>query len=133
MAGDVISERGANYGGIEDNFQLISDLASLRLGRDFHPYEIAVIMACVKNARAFASPNHLDSHVDAMNYEMFAATFAEDYIMSKQGTEVIEYQKKADRKVARASKPTRAAQLPVISDKLGKLTSLRQGSEFSGG
>jgi len=133
LAGDVISERGANYGGIEDNFQLISDLASLRLGRDFHPYEIAVIMACVKNARAFASPNHLDSHVDAMNYEMFAATFAEDYIQSKTGAEPIAYQKKVDRKVARASKPTRAAQLPVISDKLGKLTSLRQGSEFSGG
>lgn len=133
LAGDVISERGANYGGIEDNFQLIADLASLRLGRDFHPYEIAIIMACVKNARAFASPNHLDSHVDAMNYEMFAATFAEDYIISKQGTEVIEYQKKADRKVARASKPTRAAKFPVVSDKLGEMTSFRQGSEFSGG
>ena len=112
LAGDVIAERGANYGGIEDNFQLISDLASLRLGRDFHPYEIAIILACVKNARAFASPAHLDSHVDAMNYEMFAATFAEDYIASKQGVETIEYQKKADRKVARASKPARGAKLP---------------------
>jgi hypothetical protein len=133
LAGDVIAERGANYGGIEDNFQLISDLASLRLGRDFHPYEIAVIMACVKNARAFASPNHLDSHVDAMNYEMFAATFAEDYIMSKQGSEAIAYQKKADRKPAKASKPARAAKLPVVSDKLSELTSFREAPQFPRG
>lgn len=133
LAGDVIAERGVNYGGIEDNFQLIADLASLRLGRDFHPYEIAIILACVKNARAFASPNHLDSHVDAMNYEMFAATFAEDYIASKEGSEVIGYQKKADRKVARASKPTRSAKLPVVSDKLSELTSLRETSQFPRG
>lgn len=105
MAGDIVTERGANYGGIENNFQLIADLASLRLGRDFHPYEIAIILACVKNARAFASPAHLDSHVDAVNYELFAATFAEDYMASKSGTEYIEYQKKADRKPARAAKP----------------------------
>jgi hypothetical protein len=133
LAGDIIDERGENYGAADDNFQLISDLASLRLGRDFHPYEIAIILACVKNARAFASPAHLDSHVDAMNYEMFAATFAEDYIASKQGVETIEYQKKADRKVARASKPARGAKLPVISDKLSELTSFRESSEFARG
>jgi hypothetical protein len=138
LAGDVIAERGANYGGIEDNFQLIADLSSLRLGRNFHPYEIAVIMACVKNARAFSSPDHLDSHVDAMNYEMFAATFADNYMAwfattFEGGSEVIGYQKKADRKPAKVSKPTRAAKLPVVSDKLSELTSFRETSEFSRG
>jgi len=132
-AAQIIDQRGQGYGGIENNFQLAADLASLRLGREFHPYEIAIMLACVKNARAFASPAHLDSHVDAMNYEMFAATFAEDYIASKQGVETIEYQKKADRKVARASKPARGAKLPVISDKLSELTSLREPSEFARG
>ncbi len=116
LAGDVIAERGANYGGIEDNFQLISDLASLRLGRDFHPYEIAIILACVKNARAFASPSHLDSHVDAVNYELFAATFAEDYLQSKAGTAAeIGYKRKKD------LKPARRAELSIVDDQLGDL------------
>ena len=105
LADEIIQERGTKYGQVENNFQLIADLASLRLGRDFHPYEIAIILACVKNARAFASPSHLDSHVDAVNYELFAATFAEDYMASKNGTEYIEYQKKANRKPAKATKP----------------------------
>jgi len=105
QAASIISARGEGYGGIENNFQLTADLASLRLGRDFHPYEIAVILACVKNARAFASPAHLDSHIDAVNYELFAATFADDYMASKTGAEFIEYQKKADRKPAKVSKP----------------------------
>jgi hypothetical protein len=98
QAANIISARGEGYGGIENNFQLTADLASLRLGREFHPYEIAVILACVKNARAFASPAHLDSHIDAVNYELFAATFADDYMASKAGAEHIEYKKKADRK-----------------------------------
>jgi hypothetical protein len=34
MAQDVIDERGLNYGGIEDNFQLIADLSSLLSGDD---------------------------------------------------------------------------------------------------
>ena len=64
---------------------------------------------------------------------LFAATFAEDYIMSKQGSEAIAYQKKADRKPAKASKPARAAKLPVVSDKLSELTSLRETSQFTRG
>jgi hypothetical protein len=72
QAADIIAERGETYGGIENNFQLIADLASLRLGRDIHPFEVAIIMVCVKNARAFNDPTHLDSRVDAMNYEAFA-------------------------------------------------------------
>ena len=127
-ASDIITERGMNYGGIEDNFQLIADLASLRLGRDFHPYEIAIIMACVKNARAFATPTHLDSHVDAVNYELFAATFAQDYVETKSGTEYIDYQKKADRKPAKASKPTRAAELAVVHDKVSQLATLGESA-----
>lgn len=108
QASDIISERGENYGGIEDNFQLISDLASLRLGRDIHPYEVAIIMVCVKNARAFSTPDHLDSHVDAMNYEAFAATFAQDYLhqKSESGSADISYKKRTDLKPANIAKFT---------------------------
>ena len=106
QASDIISERGENYGGIEDNFQLIADLASLRLGRDIHPYEVAIIMVCVKNARAFSTPTHLDSRIDAMNYEAFAATFAQDYLDQKtaSGVSDIGYKKKADLKPANVAK-----------------------------
>ena len=83
QAAEIIDRRGQDYGGIENNFQLAATLASLRLGREMHPYEIAVILACVKNARAVATPNHRDSHIDAMNYEAFAATFADDYVRSR--------------------------------------------------
>lgn len=127
-AANIIDQRGEGYGGIENNFQLAADLASLRLGRDFHPYEIAIILACVKNARAFASPNHLDSHVDAVNYELFAATFADDYVATKVGTEYIDYQKKVDRKPAKSVKPTRSTELPVVADKLSDLTIVRESA-----
>jgi len=104
MAQDVMDERGLNYGGIEDNFQLIADLSSLRLGRDIHPYEIAVILACVKNARSFSTPDHLDSHIDGANYELFAATFAADYLNQKResGSVDISFRKKTELKKAEA-------------------------------
>ena len=132
MAQDVIDERGLNYGGIEDNFQLIADLSSLRLGRDIHPYEIAVIMACVKNARSFSTPDHLDSHIDGANYELFAATFAADYLKQKQqaGTIDIGFRKRTELKPAEAEtlKPPRGLKpLPrtdvqeAIQNALGKL------------
>ena len=110
-AAKIIDQRGQGYGGIENNFQLAADLATLRLGREFHPYEIAIILAFVKNARAFASPTHMDSHVDAVNYELFAATFAEDYAQAR-GLQDVTYKAKKDLKPARASK------LAVVNDKL---------------
>ena len=69
------------------------------------------MLACVKNARAFASPTHMDSHVDAVNYELFAATFAEDYAQAR-GLQDVTYKAKRDLKPARASK------LAVVNDKL---------------
>lgn len=108
-AGEVVRARGENYGGIEDNFQLIADLSSLRLGRDIHPYEVAVILACVKNARSFASPHHEDSHVDAANYELFAATFAEDYV-NRGAAPDVGYRRKADLKPA----VVRSGQTPAL-------------------
>jgi hypothetical protein len=116
QAASIINARGEGYGGIENNFQLAADMASLRLGRDFHPYEVAIMMVCVKNARAFASPSHLDSHIDAVNYELFAATFAEDYLQSKAGTAAeIGYKRKKD------LKPARRAELSIVDDQLGDL------------
>lgn len=126
QAADIIAERGETYGGIENNFQLIADLASLRLGRDIHPFEVAIIMVCVKNARAFNDPTHLDSRVDAMNYEAFAGMFAADYIAQKASTGAnIGYKKKVELKPAKIEplKTTRRAELAVIDDKLSRFGS----------
>ena len=123
QAANIINQRGEGYGGIENNFQLAADMATLRLGRDFHPYEIAIIMVCVKNARAFSSPTHLDSHIDAVNYELFAATFAEDYMQSKAGTAAeIGYRRKKD------LKPARRAELAVVDDHVSKLAALDESA-----
>lgn len=126
QASEIISERGENYGGIEDNFQLVADLASLRLGRDIHPFEVATIMVCVKNARAFSDPTHIDSRLDAMNYEAFAAMFANDYVNQKAATGAnIGYKKRANLTPAKKEdlKPTRRAELAVIDDKLSRFGS----------
>ena len=126
QASEIISERGESYGGIEDNFQLVADLASLRLGRDIHPFEVATIMVCVKNARAFSDPTHIDSRLDAMNYEAFAAMFANDYVNQKAATGAnIGYKKRANLTPAKKEelKPTRRAELAVIDDKLSRFGS----------
>ena len=122
QAANIIDQRGEGYGGIENNFQLAADLATLRLGRDFHPYEIAIILACVKNARAFNSPTHMDSHVDAVNYELFAATFAEDYATSNVGRPEAVFKRKKD------LKPARRAELAVIDDKVSQLATLGESA-----
>jgi len=134
QASEIISERGENYGGIEDNFQLVADLASLRLGRDIHPFEVAIIMVCVKNARAFSSPTHIDSRLDAMNYEAFAAMFANDYVNQKAATGAnIGYKKRANLTPAKKEelKPARRAELAVIDDKLSRFGST-EPPKFSG-
>lgn len=134
QASEIISERGENYGGIEDNFQLVADLASLRLGRDIHPFEVATIMVCVKNARAFSDPTHIDSRLDAMNYEAFAAMFANDYVNQKAATGAnIGYKKRANLTPAKKEelKPARRAELAVIDDKLSRFGS-SEPPKFSG-
>ena len=132
QASEIIGERGSDYGGVEDNFQLIADLATLRLGRDIHPYEVAIIMVCLKNARAFSNPTHIDSRLDAMNYEAFAAMFANDYVSAKEGSG-IGYKKKTELKPAKREelKSTRRAELAVIDDKLSRFGST-EPPKFSG-
>lgn len=93
---ELISERGQNYGTIENNFQLIADMFTLRAGREFHPWEVCVLLECVKDARMFANPTNIDNYLDGINYKAFAALFAEDYINSKAAASEVSYKKKSD-------------------------------------
>lgn len=101
QSAQLIQERGNTHGQMENNFQLISDLASLRLGRNFHPFEICVILESVKDARMFANPTNIDNYLDGVNYKAFSALFAQDYVTSQaaSGTDV-SYKKKDDLKKA---------------------------------
>jgi len=97
-AAEVIQERGATHGDFENNFQLIADLFSLRIGREFHPFEVCILLECVKEARMFANPGNIDNYLDGINYRAFAALFAQDYI--ERASPDVNYKKKADMKEA---------------------------------
>lgn len=101
QSAQLIQERGNVHGQLENNFQLISDLSSLRLGRNFHPFEICVILECVKDARMFANPTNIDNYLDGVNYKAFSALFAQDYVSSQAASGIdVSYKKKDDLKKA---------------------------------
>lgn len=71
-AAALIGDRGANYGGVEQNFERAAALATLKLNRAVTVYEVALILESVKDARRAISPLHYDSHIDGINYRVFA-------------------------------------------------------------
>ena len=68
----LIDNRGVNYGGIEANFERAASISSLKLNKTITPYEVAIVLESVKDARRAISPDHYDSHIDAINYRAFA-------------------------------------------------------------
>ena len=68
----LIENRGVNYGGIEQNFDRAAKIASLKLDKNVSPYEVAIVLESVKDARRAISPDHYDSHIDGINYRAFA-------------------------------------------------------------
>lgn len=72
QASNLIGERGADYGGIEDNFANIANVYSSMTGKEFTAYDVAIIMVAVKIARIKQSPYKDDNYLDAINYLAFA-------------------------------------------------------------
>jgi hypothetical protein len=68
----IIDNRGVNYGGVEQHFDRAAKIASLKLDRTISPYEVAIVLESVKDARRASSPDHYDSHIDGINYRAFA-------------------------------------------------------------
>jgi hypothetical protein len=60
----LLEERGAVYGGVEQSFERAAQLATLKLDRVVTPYEIAIVLESVKDARRAVNPFHMDSHLD---------------------------------------------------------------------
>lgn len=72
QASNLIGERGQDYGGIEDNFANIASIYTTMTGKEFTPYDVAIIMVAVKMARIRQSPYKDDNYLDAINYLAFA-------------------------------------------------------------
>ena len=84
-AARLIGDRGKTYdangtpgtsGSIEESFTRTAAIAALKLNKPVTPYEVAIVLESVKDARRAASPTHYDSHVDGINYRAFAAMFS---------------------------------------------------------
>jgi hypothetical protein len=74
----IIGERGRDYGDIENNFSNIADLFNLSSadGVEIHPYDVAMLMVCLKLARIKQSPKKRDSYLDLIAYASFACELA---------------------------------------------------------
>lgn len=71
-------QRGGEYGHLEENFDRISTIASVMLGKHVSNYEIAMMLLAVKLGRMQESKHHLDNYMDGINYMAFAAYFLKD-------------------------------------------------------
>lgn len=74
----IIGERGRDYGGVQEMFGTISDLFNLSSadGVEIHPYDVAMLMVCLKLARIKQSPKKRDSYLDLIAYASFACELA---------------------------------------------------------
>ena len=75
-ASGLVGERGKQYGNLDEQWARVATIASAVLGREFTPYDLVTIMYCVKLSRIAEDPSHIDSHLDAINYQAFALHFA---------------------------------------------------------
>ena len=75
-AADLLNERGAVYGDIEDMFRDTATMATIVLGKKITPYDVTTIMEMLKLRRRRSSPQLADSYIDNVNYTAFSAQFA---------------------------------------------------------
>ena len=75
---DLINkQREHDYGEASKNFQDIATGWSVILGTSISPEEVALMMAWLKMARLFKSPNHRDSWVDLIGYAALGGELSE--------------------------------------------------------
>ena len=72
----VLRERDTKYGDVQDMFERTAQLASIILGKTYTPYEITIILKCLKDARKKNDVLNIEHYADSINYEAFAYQFA---------------------------------------------------------
>ena len=77
-AGNLINHnREKDYGEASKNFQDIAAGWSLILDRSVEPEDVALMMAWLKIARLFKSPDHRDSWIDLIGYAALGGELSE--------------------------------------------------------
>ncbi len=82
----ITQDRAAIYGPPEDSFHRIADLwnaflharGKLAVMQELSPWDVAMMMALMKIARASGNPGHQDSYVDGAGYLALAGEMAND-------------------------------------------------------
>ena len=88
---NILRDRDTKYGPVQEMFERTAKLASIILDRDVTPYEITVILKCLKDARKKYDRLNVEHYSDNINYEAFSYQFAtastdqaaEDAVMSE--------------------------------------------------
>lgn len=73
---NILMARADQYGPADETFDRVSQLATLVLNKDITPYEVAIIMHCMKLGRMATSRQNSDHYVDGINYLAFAGEMA---------------------------------------------------------
>lgn len=74
---NTLKDRADLYGSEEALFERVCTLYNLMTGQQLTPYDVNVIMVCVKLARMRFDRKVADNYIDAINYMSFMAQFAE--------------------------------------------------------
>jgi len=67
----ILRERDTKYGDVQEMFERTAKLSSIILDKEITPYEITVILRCLKDARKKNDPFNLEHYADNINYEAF--------------------------------------------------------------
>jgi hypothetical protein len=73
----ILKDRADLYGSEEDLFERVSILYNVMTGQQLSPYDINVVMVCMKLARMRFDRRVADNYVDAINYMSFMGQFAD--------------------------------------------------------
>jgi hypothetical protein len=72
-AQQTISGRGKDYGDIRTSFTRAAIIASVTTNKNITPYDVALVMSAVKQARLAHDSSNKDSWVDSAAYQAIAA------------------------------------------------------------
>lgn len=64
----VTIDRAATHGSVEDNFNSIAAIWSVRLGVTITAAQVAIMLVDLKTVRAWGNPAHSDNWIDIAGY-----------------------------------------------------------------
>jgi hypothetical protein len=76
-ATNLVSERGEEYGDLDENFVRIICIFDAMTGVELTCQQAALFLVAVKMARLKTSPDKADTYADAINYLAFAGQFGD--------------------------------------------------------